>query len=138
MLGQVGQRTLGGTCWTVSTFGFGFRPNFPLYFRWHIRFWPKVNIPLSVDLNFEYFNHPAKPLIHTTPLRVFLQFSDQITLVVLITDQPGSYARRAGHSVLLRGRLRILFSAAQSPSVAVGIGWLGAEVDDHLALFYIS
>ena len=31
-------------------FGFGFRPKFPLYFRWHIRFRPKVKLPLSVDL----------------------------------------------------------------------------------------
>ena len=47
---QVGQWTLGGICWfymamstqTLFTFGFGFRPKVPLYFWWHIRFWPNV------------------------------------------------------------------------------------------------
>jgi len=62
MLGQVEQRTLGGTCW-LTTFGFGFRPKVTLYFRWdtvsaecvtslsaYFRFRPKVKLPLSVDL----------------------------------------------------------------------------------------
>jgi len=46
---QVGQWTLGKTCWLYScvgseklTFGFGFQPKITLYFRWHRWFWPNV------------------------------------------------------------------------------------------------